>query len=301
VPDAGDVLPVRVRASDGYELAGSLYSPASSDATPARVAVLHCGAGISAARYRRFARYLATRGIPTLTYDYRGIGLSRPATLRGFEAAIEDWAEYDCAGAIGWLRRRYQGAEILGIAHSIGALLVGGAGNAAEQSRLVLIGGHTGYYGDYGGRYRLPMTVVWHALMPLITRLVGYFPARRLGLGEDLPAKFALQWAGRRSPELRPAGTDPGSERTQMLLDRCAALPRPALLVSISDDAFATPAGIRRLMAYYPRLFPLQHLQFTPAEAGVRRIGHFGFFTRRAGSALWPRLLAELEPKPRRA
>jgi predicted alpha/beta hydrolase len=292
------VLPVRLRAQDGYELGASLYAAPGTQAR-ARVALLHCGGGIPAVRYRRFARYLASQGIPTLTYDYRGIGLSRPTALRGFRAALEDWAEYDSAGAIAWLRQRYGGAEIVGIAHSIGALLVGGAHNSAEQSRLVLIGAHTGYYGDYGEGYRVPMRLVWHALMPAVTRLFGYFPARRLGLGEDLPAKFALQWAGRRSPELRPTGTDPGSARVQMLLDRCAALQRPALLVSISDDAFATPAGIKRLMTYYPRLFPLQHLQFTPAEAGVRRIGHFGFFTRRAGSALWPRLLAELEAKPR--
>jgi hypothetical protein len=31
----------------------------------------------------------------------------------------------------------------------------------------------------------------------------------------------------------------------------------------------------------------------------VRRIGHFGFFTRRAGSPLWPRLLEALEAVPR--
>ena len=291
--EPGEVLSVRVPAHDGYELAGTLYTPARA-AAPRHVVVLHCGAAIPATRYRRFARFLAEHGVPTLTYDYRGIGLSRPKALRGFRAAIEDGAEYDCAGAIAWLRARYPGVPIIGIAHSIGALLVGGAHNSSEQARLVLIGGHTGYYGDYHERYRLPMTFVWHALMPAITRLVGYFPARRLGLGEDIPAKIALQWAGRRSPELRPTGTGPGYERVQMLLDRCAALQRPALLVSISDDAFATSVGTKRLMAYYPRLFPLQHLQFTPAEAGVRRIGHFGFFARHAGTALWPRLLAHL-------
>lgn len=294
---ACEVAQVRLRAHDGYELGGTLYSADRGEA-PRRVAVVHCGAGIPAARYRRFARFLAEAGIPSLTYDYRGIGLSRPAALRGFRAAIEDWAEYDCAGAITWLRERFPRAEMVGIAHSIGALLVGGAHNSAAQARLVLIGGHTGYYGDYHQRYRLPMTVVWHALMPAITLLLGYFPARRLGLGEDIPAKIALQWAGRRSPELRPTGTDPGYERIQMLLDRCAALQRPALLVSISDDAFATAIGTKRLMAYYPRLFPLQRLLFTPADAGVRRIGHFGFFARRAGTALWPRLLAQLEAKP---
>ena len=217
-----------------------------------------------------------------------------PNSLRGFRAGIEDWAEYDCGGAIAWLRERYPKTPMLGIAHSIGALIIGGAHNSAQQSRLVLIGGHTGYYGDYLAKYRLPMTAVWHGLMPLLTLTLGYFPARRLGLGEDLPARVALQWAERRSPELRPTGTEPGFERVQTLLDRCAVLQRPALLVSISDDAFATAAGTRRLLSYYPRLFPLEHLVFTPGDA-LTRVGHFGFFGRKAGAALWPRLLMRLE------
>jgi len=291
-------LPVRLRAHDGYELGGAWYAGDLPE-EPAQVALLHCGAGIPALSYRRFARFLARHGIPTLTYDYRGIGLSRPARLRGFSASIEDWAFYDCAGGIAWLRDRYPRATIVGIAHSIGALLFGGAPNAAEQSRLVIISGHTAYYGDYDARYRLPMAVLWHGVMPVTTALLGYFPARRLGLGEDIPANVALRWAGRRSPELRPARDAPYYERFQVLLDRCAALQRPALLVSISDDAFATPAGTGRLMAYYPRVFPRRQLRFTPADAGVRSIGHFGFFTRRAGSALWPRVLAELKAPAR--
>jgi predicted alpha/beta hydrolase len=163
---------------------------------------------------------------------------------------------------------------------------------------MVLIGGHTGYYGDYHPRYRVPMTAVWHALMPAITLLFGYFPARRLGLGEDIPAKIALQWASRRSPDLRPSGVGPTYGRVQMLLDRCAALQRPALIVAVSDDAFATEGGVKRLLSYYPRLFPLERIMYTPADAGTRRIGHFGLFGRRAGAALWPRLLAQLEPSP---
>lgn len=281
---------VCLRALDGYELGASLFTPRDV-AEARRVAVVHCGAGIAAVHYRRFARYVAGSGIPVLTYDYRGIGHSRPAKLRGFRASFEDWAEYDLAGAIAWLRKRFPHAEMTGIAHSIAALLVGGAANSGEQARLILVGAHTGYWGDYRRRYRLPMTVFWHGLMPALTLLPGYFPARRLGLGEDLPARIALQWAGRRSPELRPAGTYPGYERYQRLLDRFAALQRPALLVSISDDAFATAAGTRRLLSYYPRLFPLRYIEFTPAEAGVGRIGHFGFFGRNAGTALWPRLL----------
>ena len=284
--------PVQLRAQDGYELGGSLYAR-DDDKAARRVAVVHCGAGVPARRYQHFAAFLAGAGIPTLTYDYRGIGQSRPNGLRGFAAELEDWSEYDCAAAIAWLRVRFPDAEIVGIAHSAGAWLVGGAGNAAEQARLVLIGGHTGYYGDYRPLYRLPMAVLWHVVMPAMSRLMGYFPGRRLGLGEDIPGKIALQWAARRSPQLGRTATN----RAQRLLERCASLERPALLVSVSDDAFATPAGMERLMTYYPRLHPLQQLRFTPAEAGLRRIGHFGFFSRRTGAVLWPRLLAQLDPE----
>jgi len=287
-----DELALRIRAFDGYELGAILYS-ARADAAPHRAIVLHGGAGIPAQRYRRFARFVASSGTPVLTYDFRGIGLSRPQALRGFQSVIEDWAEYDCAAAIGWLRERYPRAELTGIAHSLGALLVGGAHNSPQQARLILVGAHTGYYGDYHPLYRLPMAALWHGVMPALTRLVGYFPGRRLGLGDDIPAGAALQWASRRSSNLRPVGASPEEDRTRRLLDRCAALARPALLIRISDDAFATDTGMRRFLAYYPLLSP-QYALHKPADAGVRRIGHFGYFSRRAGPALWPGLVARL-------
>ncbi len=291
---AVDELPLRIRALDGYELGGVLYS-ARAGGEPRRAVVLHGGGGIPAQRYQRFARFVANSGTPVLTYDFRGIGLSRPMSLRRFRSVIEDWAEYDCAAGIGWLRERYPRAELVGIAHSLGALLVGGAQNSSQQARLVLIGAHTGYFGDYHPLYRLPMAAMWHGLMPVLTRLVGYFPGRRLGLGDDIPAGAALQWASRRASNLRPVGASAAAERTRRLLDRCAALARPALVIRISDDAFATEAGMRRFLACYPKLTP-QYVLYTPADAGVRRIGHFGYFSRRVGLALWPALSAWLQP-----
>jgi predicted alpha/beta hydrolase len=293
--EAGDGKQLRLRAADGYEL-GAIFYAALRPRSPRRVAVFHCGAGIPALRYRRFAQFLAEWGIPVLTYDYRGVGLSRPPSLRGFEATIEDWAEFDSTAAIAWLRERFPHDELVGVSHSIGCLPLGGAGNAAEQARIVMVGAHTGYYGDYRPLYRLPMAIAWHGLMPAITRVVGYFPADRLGLGEDLPAGMALQWAERRLPELRPDGTAPSQERTRRLLDRCSALECPALAICISDDAFATQAGTRRLLSYFPRLASPQLVVFSPADAQARSIGHFGFFRRAVGEALWPRLLAQLEP-----
>jgi predicted alpha/beta hydrolase len=207
---------------------------------------------------------------------------------------MTDWVDYDGAGAITWLRERFPYDEILGISHSIGAFVSGGAPNAAEQARLVLIGPHTAYFGDYRALYRLPMTVLWHGLMPAVTRMVGYFPGHRLRLGEDLPAGIALQWAARWSRRLRPTGGERERERTRQFLAHCATLQRPALTITVSDDAFATLAGAKGLLSHFPQL-AAQRVVLSPADANVQHLGHFGFFRRDAGAILWPRLLAFLE------
>jgi predicted alpha/beta hydrolase len=293
LPDSGEGKQLRLRSADGFEI-GAVFYAALRPRAPRRVAVLHGGAGIPALRYGRFARFLAEWGVPVLTYDYRGIGLSRPRELRRFPATIEDWAELDSTCAIAWLRERFPQDEMLGVSHSIGALMLGGALNAAEQARVVMVGAHTGYYGDYGALYRLPMALAWHGIMPAVTRFLGYFPGNRLGLGDDLPAGMALEWAERRRPDLRLSGAYPAAVRRRQLLDRCAALHCPAIAVCVTDDAFATVAGTKRLLSYFPRLSSPQLVEFTPADAQVRSLGHFGFFRRATGSALWPRLLAQL-------
>ena len=67
------------------------------------------------------------------------------------------------------------------------------------------------------------------------------------------------------------------------VVDRCAALQRPALIVSISDDAFATEGGVKRLLSYYPRLFPLERV--------MRAMMAIGMVERtNAGSKRWCKL-----------
>jgi predicted alpha/beta hydrolase len=283
------VVPVSFPALDGYELGGVLHAPAGSAMPPCAV-VFNCGGGIPATRYSGFATYIASQGIPVLTYDYRGIGASGPKRLRGFVATAEDWSEMDCSGAIAWLRTRYPQSEIVGVAHSVGAMLFGATTNGSELSRLVFIGAHTGYFGDYRRLYRIPMAALWHGVMPLLTHALGYFPGRALRLGEDIPAGVALQWASRRTPELRTESPRPEMERTEKLLSRYKEIHVPTYALSFADDAFATMKGAQRLLSMYSGV-EVRHDVLEPATVGLRKIGHFGFFRRSNGPALWPMLL----------
>jgi predicted alpha/beta hydrolase len=288
---------IRFRALDGYDL-GGLFFPPSTALPPSIAVVLVGGGGVPAARYANFAAYLAAAGIPVLAFDYRGIATSRPARLRGLAATAEDWSECDCGGAIAWMRARYPAARLAAIAHSIGTLLIGGAPNVGEIRQFVFIGAHTGYYGDYLRRHRLPMALVWHGVMPALTRMFGYFPARWLALGEDIPAGIALQWAARRTSELRPEATDRNAARARAMLARYAAIRVPTDAISLSDDAFATEAGCTRLLSVYPGIAARREV-ITPDFAGFSPVGHFGFFRRAAQARLWPLILTTLRtPSP---
>ncbi|MFO1314562.1 MAG: alpha/beta fold hydrolase [Burkholderiales bacterium] len=282
---------VQFTAGDGCVLAGTWFTADARRRRPVAV-VLNCGAGIPAVHYRRFAAHLAAAGIGTLIYDYRGVGRSRPASLRRFAASIEDWAERDCAAAIDWLRGECPDDTLVGIGHSVGGVLLAGAPNVGRLARIVMLGAHTGYYGDYRRGWRLPMAVLWHGVMPAVTSVLGYFPGRALRLGDDLPKGVAMQWARRRAPFVRRAPHVP-MDRMAHLVERCAHLTARGLIVTATDDGFATEAGAARVRAFLPG-FAAEHWVITPREAGARKLGHFGFFRRAAEGTLWPRLVAWL-------
>jgi len=283
-------------AADSYPLAARLW--ASTDTQSAfATALINAGAGIGMRYYDRFAHFLATNGIPTLVYDYRGIGQSRPSVLRGFTASVEDWGSKDCAAALEWLSGRFPKARRIVIGHSIGGFVTGFVTNGRKIDRMLLVGAHTGYWRDYAARPRLPMYLLWHALMPALTRVVGYFPGRRLHLLNDLPAGVAFEWANRRRPEfwwnkVTPDG-EPDIQWRDNALSRFLAIRASTLALRFTDDAFATEAATTRILGLYQNC-PATRMVVGPVGAGGQKIGHFGFFRSRFRETLWPRVLAWL-------
>jgi predicted alpha/beta hydrolase len=293
-PAAADLT---VPAADGYPLHARLWARPGAPA-PRRVALVNAGAGIVCAYYERFAAWLAASGTPTLVYDYRGIGGSRPARLRGFDATVEDWGRLDCTGALAWLEARYPAAERLVVGHSVGGFVTGLSKAGGRIDRLLLVGAHTGYYGDYAPRARPWMYVLWHVLMPAVTRAVGYFPARRPHLREDRPRGAALQWAGRRHADFREEvlGADgrPDEAAGAELLDRFRAVRADTLALRFADDSFATEAATENLRRLYVNA-TWRTRALAPADAGGAPIGHFGFFRSRHRETLWPQVAAWLD------
>jgi predicted alpha/beta hydrolase len=283
---------VSFAAADGVQLKGSWFLPTEGLAPSATaVIVVTCGGGIPAYRYRHLARFLAARGAAVLTYDYRGIGESRRGSLRGFEAGIELWGAQDLAAAFSLARTSFPDLPLGVIAHSVGCLLIGAAPDAVHLSRIVLFGPHTGYWRDYHWRLRWLNYLAWHALMPIVTKIVGYFPGQAFKMGQDLPRGFAMDWSRRRQPEIMVTADD--RRRYGQILASYDKVVAPTLSLSVTDDPFAPPVAARRLLANYPKIKALQ-VSFSPGDLGFRRLGHFAFLRRAHGDVFWERAAAWL-------
>jgi predicted alpha/beta hydrolase len=60
-----------------------------------------------------------------------------------------------------------------------------------------------------------------------------------------------------------------------------------ALALTFTDDGFATARGTRRLLEEHVPQISAEQRVIAPRDAGLKRIGHFGFFRRSAEQGLW--------------
>jgi predicted alpha/beta hydrolase len=272
-----DVDPrVTVEADDGTQLAVD-YFP--SRGRPQATVLLAPAMGVPRKFYARFARFLADGGLATATLDYRGIGGSRPTRLRGFDATLHDWAVRDLPAVARFLRTRHPRLPLLYVGHSVGGQLMGFA-VAGEVHAALFVSSQSGHWRHWDGPRRLGMAALWNVAMPALTAARGFFPSRWVGMGEDLPAGVAREWAewGRAREYLgvRVARSGGAFARWSGSL-RAYHFP---------DDHFAPPRAVAALLEMYPSA-RRELRTVAPDSIGARSIGHFGFFRAEHAGTLW--------------
>lgn len=281
VPEAELVIPAR----DGYPLAATVFAGDGRDWV-----VVNSATAVLRGYYARFARFLAGEGWNVVTYDYRGVGGSRPPRLRGFRALMRDWAQQDAAGVLDWIDGR-DATRVAAVGHSFGGQALGLLPRPELLSAAIVVGAQSGYWRLWDGWRQLPVAALWHVLIPGLSAVCGFFPGRLLGMGEDSPAGVAREWAawGRRPGYVTDAeGLAEGYARV-----RC-----PLRSYSFSDDTFAPPRAVEALLGFYSAA-RVERRSFTPGELGVRAFGHWAFFKERFREPLWTEAAAWLREASR--
>jgi predicted alpha/beta hydrolase len=274
-------------SSDGVAVAARWFC---ADPPAVKAAVVVASAmGVKQAYYAAFAQWLARQGYAVLSFDYRGMGDSRPAaqqhSLRSFDADLIDWAD-DMDTAIDALRAMAPGVPLYVVGHSLGAQLPGMLRNRDQIAGLLSIAAGSGYWRDNAPQLKRVVLYFWHVLVPVSTKLCGYFPGARLRKVGDLPRGVILQW---RRWCLNPryhVGAEGEAVRAAF-----ASAKFPITALSITDDEMMTERGTRVLVGLYANARS-SVLRVAPADAQAQRIGHFGFFRQQFEATLWPRVTA---------
>lgn len=273
---------LQIPAGDGRLLGATIFTPAEPSGQEHPVTVLASATGVKRRFYDAYALFLAEGGLHVITFDYRGIGGSRSGALGSFRATAREWGELDLNGVLTWAMARFPGERVGIVGHSIGGQLVGLAPAAAMADRVLMISAQSGYWPLFDAPLRYVYALLWYAGIPALTRMFGFLPARSLGLGEDLPAGVAQEWAQwcRTPGYLIEALDDP------VVQARYADVRLPILAYSASDDPMAPPRAVDALLALYANA-DVERRHVFPRDVGLDSIGHFGFFRNGARGVLW--------------
>lgn len=265
-------------AVDGYRLAATVFEPSA----PLRATVLIASAtAVPRGYYAKFARYLASQGFQAVTFDYRGIGDSRPKEgLRGFKARMRDWAALDLVAAVDFAAGLAPGKPLLYVGHSFGGQALGQLPNNHRVSRALFAASQIGYWKLFPAPEKYRVWFMLRILGPALYTIFGYVPGK-FGMGEDLPRGVFKEWAGW-CMRPRYIYDDETLEARKYFQNYTG----PLRAIGLSDDDWAPPATVAGLIAGYTGTTP-EHITVTPESIGQKKIGHFGFFRESSREPLW--------------
>lgn len=277
----------KLRCGDGYELDAILYEPADQ---PAGFVIFQGGTAIKKEFYTHFCRFLADHGYLVLSYDYRGVGGSRPGSLRGFEASLLDWGRLDMFAAIQYAVEKFPALPRILVGHSIGTQLIGFAANNNELKGVIGIGSSTGTWWKMQRRYAIAAFTLWYLINPVLTRMYGYAPLKRLRIMEDLPKNVINQW----SKWCRSAFYFGDHLGKTIPYEDFHPLRVPFIVHYFKDDPIATDETVTDLMALY-RGTRTRMIKHRAKDYGMKKVGHFKVFSRQFSHSFWKYILLEIE------
>jgi len=260
-------------------IVGTVWLP---DDEPLGVLLVHPATAVPERMYRHLAAYAAGRGLVTLTYDWCGTGGS--GDERTSDRSMRDWIDTDAQAVTDWAAARFGGLPMVALGHSVGGHALALGAGRTQLRAFATVASHAGTTAAIPTlAERLRVGLVLGLLGPLSSRLLGYVPGRRLGLGEDMPGAAMLQWS-RWSKLPRYFFDDPAMRAAERAAEVCL----PVLATGFTDDLWATEQQIRVITDHLVNADVTVRM-VSPEDAGGP-VGHMGFF-RPERAAQWEPVL----------
>lgn len=272
------MITATLETDDGYRLSAKCFRPSAS---PTATVVIAPAMAVPQSFYALFAEWLASRGMTTWTFDYRGTFESLQGRRRGAPGTLGLWVRQDYDAVVRMAHATQPDVPLFAIGHSFGGQCTPLLPSRHLLSGLVNIGVGSGALRHNTPPIRRTAPLLWHVLVPLLCPLFGYFPGAPLGVIGNLPTGAIREW--RRwclSPDYL-LGAEPAARPAY------ASARYPVLGLALADDELLLEPGARMLHEAYHEA-QVDYRVLDPADFDLPRIGHSGFFRKSGEARLWP-------------
>jgi len=236
-PDDVALLPVCSTDGAGFDLLAVLPADACRDLLYWIPAM-----GVPARHYLPLARALAERGLAVVLHEWRGIGSSNRRAGRHCNWGYRQLLQDDLPAGLAMIRQRWPAMACWLGGHSLGgqmATLFAGL-HPKAFSGLLLVASGAPYWRCFRRSWLVGMA---YLMAPLLARLVGHLPGRRIGFGGNEARGVIADWA--RSGRRGCYAVDGLSQDLDRVL---GGLEMPVLALRLADDWLGPQASLDWLL-----------------------------------------------------
>lgn len=270
---------ITLTTPNGHAIAATHYQPKLATQ---QTLIISSATGVLQYYYAKFAMYFAEQGFHVFTFDYHGIGDSSSSTkaLKKNTTTLIAWGNNDQATIVKHAKDTFPNHQLTVITHSIGGQILGFNPNYHLIDKVIMVASQSGYWKYWKGFQKIKMHLFWYVMIPYFTPIFDYFPAKKLGLFENLPKEMVKQWsAWAKNKDYMFSEF----QRNEVYFDNFTS---PLLMLSFPRDIYAPKAAVDWLAKQY-RNTKLDRRHLIPEEMGIEDVQHFGFFKSKFKDSLW--------------
>lgn len=270
---------ISITTEKGHSLSATRFSGSENIR---KTMIISSATGVLQGFYSKFALHFASLGFTVFTFDYSGIGKSGGEIdeLKNNATNLKSWGSTDQAAVVAYAKNQKPDYELTVLTHSVGGQLLGFNPNYELIDKIVLVASQTGYWKYFKGGHCLKMWLLWYIIIPVLTAIFGYFPAKVFGLFENLPQNMVYEWAkwGRKKDYLMHFHNEQEYYFHKIQV--------PLLSLSFPEDHFAPKATVDWLTDQYENA-KVQREHYIPSTDKLHKLKHFGFFREEFKNTLW--------------
>ena len=244
--------------------------------------VISSATGVLQGYYSKFGKYFAKLGYVVYTFDYLGIGKSGSeiSILKQNTNDLKSWGRNDQAAIVKYAKEHHPENRLVLLTHSVGGQIIGFNPNYTLLDKIVMVGSQSGYWKYFKGIHLPKMFLFWYAMVPILTPMYGYFPAKKLGLFENLPKDMAYEWMkwGKRKKYMMHFYNP-----KEYFFNKISV---PILSLSFPRDDFAPRQAVDWLTDQFVNA-KTDRIHHVPPRHKLPHLRHFGFFRERFEEDLW--------------